>query len=156
MADSIKKHLKEKASEGILQVDVRPSKLESLSAWRNFCNRLRKIFDKDIEDLATEGARAAHNAAHDKLRAQGIRNAQIEAEIKLTLAEARKVEAEARMTEIEVEKAKAFTAIEIQAKKIEKLQCLGIDVVPVIKNGELVGLSIKRAKAKPLHLIDRD
>ena len=136
--------------EGLLQVDVVPPKDVAVSKWEVFKRRLRMFFGRP-EEVALDYIEAADEAGREKLRGQAVKNAQLEADIELKLARARKINAEARAAEIEAEKREALSEIEIRARQLElraealkKLQALGVEVLPMLDDSEVLGLLITK------------
>jgi len=140
-------------ASGILQIDVTPSGEVDAGRWKQFKEKLKALFGRSPDEAAKDYLRVAEEAGREKLREPSVRNAHLEADIELKLAEARRANAEARLAEIEASRKEALNAIEVQAMKLDlqaeafsKLRDLGIDMEPIVEGSELVGLLITKEK----------
>ena len=144
-------------TSGLLQVDVAPSHEVQEGRWKNFRQRVRVFFGRGSQKKTKQYLDALEKAGNEWLREVGVKNAHLEADIQLKLAQARKLGAEARQAEIEAEKQGQLSEIEIQKLRVraqiealEQLQNLGIDITPILDDTGLTGLEIKRSEEKNL------
>lgn len=153
MTNQNRKKLYSENLSGVLRVDVEPRKVGKKGKFGRFKDWLLGLFSRsNAEDYID----AADLYAREQLRRPAIENEKMERDI-----EFRKRQKE--MMDFDLKKRALFTEYELDAmladtektraeaeairlesrlKAIEKLKKLGVDVLPVVKNGEVAGLYV--------------
>ena len=152
---------KETARPVCVNLDVQDARFRK--RWLRVRSWLASIFSLPENEAAAEAVRdyasTAYDAGLDRLREVSIRNKKTEAEIAKALAEARQSDSKSNEESILLEgkrdllaaqaaKTRAEAgAIEIKAKldALEALARLGLDIAPILNDGELKGLFIIRS-----------
>jgi hypothetical protein len=160
MSSQKKKKLPSENTTGILRIDVEPRNRSNKHEFSRFKEWLYKILgtEADAERAAKEYIDAAFVDKLEKLKQSSIKNESMEREIEFRMQQKELNEEEMRrkalFAPVELELVeeqrnklraeKEAIEAETHLKVMEKLKELGVEALPIVKNGKLTGLYISK------------